>query len=125
MYFTVEDFKKEFTDSDLVLDEQGEVDVERMNAVIQRTCVFVDSYLRAAQLNTPVSDQLTVDIIKGPALDIARYFAWADAPTEAMTARYEQAVGWLKDVSNGKVRIHTQNTESRKGGFHNVRINRG
>lgn len=124
MYISLNDLKNAFTDGDIILDENGEVDTARIDVVIARTSNLIDSYLRAAQINTPVTDTAVIEIIKGPALDIARYEMWADHPTEAMVKRNEQAIAWLKDVSKGNVRIVTEKTESRKSGFHTIRINR-
>jgi phage gp36-like protein len=39
----------------------------------------------------------------GVACDIARYRYYQDQPTELVITRYEQAVGWLKDVAHGLV----------------------
>ena len=89
-----------------------------------RTARQIESYLRAAGLEIPVVDASALAILKGPAMDIAIYHAWGGAaqPSENVKNRYNDAVSWLREVASGKVRIKTDVQESRKSGFHNVRI---
>lgn len=44
-------------------------------------------------------------ILKRWACDIARYFLHEDRVTDAVKARYDDAIAWLKDVASGKASI--------------------
>lgn len=111
-----------------IIEEFGEKGVpsglsdEHYSKIISRTGKFIDSYLRSASLNTPLTDTDAIAIIKGAALDIARYYSWADKPSDHIKDRYDKSVSWLEKVAAGKVRIFTPTTESRKSGFQNITL---
>jgi phage gp36-like protein len=120
MYFTLSELQEYFGERGL----PREFNDQDFDLVHSRTANQVESYLRSAGLEIPVVDPKALDILKGPAMDIACYHAWAGAaqPSENVKNRYTDAVSWLREVASGKVRIKTDEQESRKSGFHNVRI---
>lgn len=120
MYFTLAELQEYFGNRGLPTG----FNADDFTLVHDRTAHQIESYLRSAGLEIPITDASALAILKGPAMDIACYHAWGGAaqPSENVKNRFTDAVSWLREVASGKVRIKTDEQESRKSGFHNVRI---
>ena len=59
--------------------------------------------------------------LSGPVLDIARYSAY-DSPSDELRKRYEDAIRWFEGLAVGRNRMRVAEKETRKSGFHNVRL---
>ncbi|MGG5290012.1 phage protein Gp36 family protein [Pseudomonas shirazensis] len=93
----------------------------RVVRAIERASRDANSYILAAGLDTPVTDPNAVLDLQGPILDISRYLVY-DNPSEAITARYKNAIDWLVGLGTGRNRLRVAEKETRKSGFHNVRL---
>jgi len=63
---------------------------------------LIDGYLRE-RYSLPISS--VPRNLVGVACDIARYRYYQDQPTDLIVMRYQAALEWLRDVSNGIVNI--------------------
>jgi phage gp36-like protein len=82
-----------------------QVDEARCQAAINSASALAESYLRK-QVLVPIANppQELVDCI----LDLARYelaHGGGREPTEQMTARQNQRMTWLRDISSGRVEL--------------------
>lgn len=116
MYSTFQEYVTEFGDDDLPMG--GEARVVR---AIERASRDANSYILGAGLDTPVIDPNAILDLQGPILDIARYLVY-DNPSEVITNRYKNAIEWLVGLGTGRNRLRVAEKETRKSGFHNVRL---
>lgn len=81
-------------------DRDGVADSNVIAAVLARADSMIDSYLggRYALPITPIPT-----VLMATACDLARYWLYDDAAPERVRDSYEDAVGFLKDVSAGRV----------------------
>lgn len=114
MYASVEEFITEFGNDDV---PDGNED--RVSRAISRASRLVDTYSRAGGIATPIVDDAAISDIKGPVLDIARYYTWSDSPSEELRKRYEDAISFLGKVASGKVKIIADDSFT-PSGFSNV-----
>jgi len=103
-YATYEDLLANFGEQELELvtdrDRDGSPDDGVIEDGLQFADDLIDGYLRS-RYSVPIANPPRNLI--GVACDIARYRYYQDQPTELVITRYEQAVGWLKDVAHGLV----------------------
>jgi phage gp36-like protein len=103
-YATYEDLLANFGEQELELvtdrDRDGSPDDGVIEDGLQFADDLIDGYLRS-RYSVPLANPPRNLI--GVACDIARYRYYQDQPTELVITRYEQAVGWLKDVAHGLV----------------------
>ncbi|WP_312299130.1 phage protein Gp36 family protein [Stutzerimonas nitrititolerans] len=118
MYSTYEQYTQEFK-NDQIPNDDGEARIIR---AIEKASRLADSYIRAGGLSSPLIDQEAIEDIKGHVLDISRYYLWNENPTDEQRRRFEDAVRWLEGLASGRNRLRTSTQESRKSGFHNVRL---
>ncbi|MDD2038741.1 DUF1320 domain-containing protein [Pseudomonas putida] len=116
-YATPEEYLAEFS-GDTV---HGDSDI-RIPRALDRASRLVDTYIRSTGIAVPLSDPATLRDVKGPVLDLARYFAWPDQPSEEVRARYEDAIKFLELVSTGKIKLVVAGQEVVKSGFTNIRL---
>lgn len=116
MYSTFQEYLEEFGEDDLP--SGGEARVIR---AIERASRKADGYILAAGLDTPVTDLSAIVDLSGPVLDIARYNAY-DSPSDELRKRYEDAIRWFEGLAVGRNRMRVAEKETRKSGFHNVRL---
>lgn len=117
MYATFLDYTLEYRNDQLP--SGGEAQIVRC---IDKASRYADSYIRSAGLDTPLTDQEAIEDIRGFVLDVARYYRWDENPTDEQRLRFEDARRWLEGLGTGRNRIRTATQESRKSGFHNVRL---
>lgn len=117
MYSTYSEYVLEFRNDQLPNDGEA-----RIIKSIEKASRLADSYIRSAGLDAPISDLEAIEDIKGFVLDIARYYLWNENPTDEQRLRFEDARRWLEGLGTGRNRIRTATQESRKSGFHNVRL---
>ncbi|ESW39218.1 DUF1320 family protein [Pseudomonas putida] len=117
MYATFEEYILEFRNDQVPND--GEARIVRS---IEKASRQADSYIRAGGLDAPVTDAGAIEDIKGSILDIARYYLWNENPTDEQRRRFEYAIRWFEGLASGRNRLRTTTQESRKSGFHNVRL---
>ncbi len=81
-------------------DRDGVADSPVIAAVLARADSMIDSYLggRYALPITPIPT-----VLVATACDLARYWLYDDAAPERVRDSYQDAVGFLKDVSAGRV----------------------
>ncbi len=118
MYSNYLEYTREFR-NDQIPNDDGE---SRIVRAIEKASRLTDSYIRAGGLTTPLSDLEAIEDIKGHVLDIARYYLWNESPSDEIRRRFEDAVRWLEGLASGRNRLRTASQESRKSGFHNVRL---
>lgn len=94
----------------------------RIPRTLDRASRLVDTYIRATGIPVPLVDPVTLRDVKGPVLDLARYFAWPDQPSEEIRARYEDAIKFLELVSAGKIKLVVEGQQVVKTGFTNIRL---
>ncbi len=70
----------------------------------------IDGYLQAASIKLPLSS--VPALVKRWAIDIARYFLHAQAPTETVRRNYEDALKALRDVAAGKIRLQVEGVDA-------------
>ena len=103
-YATYENLLANFGEQELELvtdrDRDGSPDDGVIEDGLQFADDMIDGYLRS-RYAVPIANPPRNLI--GVACDIARYRYYQDQPTELVITRYEQAVGWLKDVAHGLV----------------------
>lgn len=116
MYAAVEEYKVEFGDDDVPSGDE-----DRVSRAISRASRLVDTYSRAGGLSTPIIDETAIADIKGPVLDIARYYTWSDSPSEELRKRYEDAISFLEKVALGKVKIIADDSFT-PSGFSNIQL---
>lgn len=116
-YATPEDYFIEFSGDDVHADS----DI-RIPRVLARASRLVDTYVRSTGIAVPLVDPVTLGDIKGPMLDLARYFAWPDQPSEEVRTRYEDAIKFLEMVSVGKIKLVVGGQEVIRSGFTNIRL---
>lgn len=117
MYATCLDYTSEFPHDQIP--SEGE---DRIVRVIEKASRLADSYIRSAGIDAPLTDVEAIEDIKGFVLDIARYYRWDENPTDEQRLRFEDARRWFEGLGTGRNRIRTATQESRKSGFHNVRL---
>lgn len=69
----------------------------------------IDSYL-ASRYDLPLSE--TPGVLVRRACDIARYFLYEDAPSDTVRQRYDDAVSWLRKVSEGKADLGLDSSDA-------------
>ncbi|MBO2925012.1 DUF1320 family protein [Pseudomonas asiatica] len=116
-YATPDDYFKEFS-GDTVQDDS---DI-RIPRTLDRASRLVDTYVRSTGISVPLTDPATLRDVRGSVLDLARYFAWPDQPSEEVRARYEDAIKFLELVSTGKIKLVVAGQEVVKSGFTNIRL---
>lgn len=116
-YATPEDYFSEFSGDTVHSDSST-----RTTRCLDRASRLVDTYVRSTGISVPLIDPVTLRDVKGPVLDIARYFAWPDQPSEEIRARYEDAIKFLELVSTGKIKLVVGGQEVVKSGFTNIRL---
>jgi phage gp36-like protein len=83
----------------------GEVDSDVVSGVLEEASGRVDSYCRD-RYKTPLQQS---DTVKGLTLDIAVYLLFSRRRNaklhETIRQRYEDAIAWLKDISQGKAQL--------------------
>lgn len=117
MYANYLDYTLEFRNDQLPSDGEA-----RIVKSIEKASRLADSYIRSAGIDAPISDTEAIEDIKGFVMDIARYYLWNENPTDEQRLRFEDARRWLEGLGTGRNRIRTATQESRKSGFHNVRL---
>lgn len=86
----------------------GIIDVTVLSQAIANASAEADSYVGAAyELPLPTVPAVLSSFVS----DIARYHLYSAQPTDAVKARYERAVSWLRDVSRGVVSLGFSATE--------------
>lgn len=116
-YATPEEYLSEFS-GDPVQEDAG----TRIPRTLERASRLVDTYIRSTGIAVPLDDPATLRDVKGSVLDLARYFAWPDQPSEEVRARYEDAIKFLELVSTGKIKLVVAGQEVVKSGFTNIRL---
>ena len=116
-YATPDEYLNEFSG-----DPTHEDSSTRIPRTLERASRLVDTYIRSTGIQVPLSDPATLRDVKGSVLDLARYFAWPDQPSEEVRARYEDAVKFLEMVSTGKIKLVVEGQEVVKSGFTNIRL---
>lgn len=116
-YATPEDYSTEFSGDSVHSDSDT-----RIPRVLARASRLVDTYVRSTGILVPLVDPVTLNDIKGPVLDLARYFAWPDQPSEEVRTRYEDAIKFLELVSVGKIKLVVSGQEVVRSGFTNIRL---
>lgn len=119
MYISLADFETEFGSDDLP------EDLARLDHALDRASRLVNTYCRASGLTVPLTDTNAIADIKGPCLDLARYFVWNDNPSEELRKRYEDAITFFEQVASGKIRLVAAGQTSTPSGFANIRLIRG
>ena len=119
MYASLLDFEKAFGSDDII------EDADRMSQCLERATRLVDTYARSAGLTTPLADVNAIADVKGPCLDIARYFAWSDSNNEKIRTHYEDAISFLEKVATRKILLIPTGAPVATGGFGNIRLIRG
>jgi phage gp36-like protein len=77
----------------------------RLEGVLDRASKRIDSYL-APKYPLPLSSELIAGSELGQAcMDISRFLLMEDAATDTVKDRYDRAVAWLRDLSNGKASL--------------------
>lgn len=79
------------------------LDGERIERACEDAAGEIDGYLSGAGYVVPLANPPRV--VVGFAADIARYRLHDDHASEAVTRRYEEAVRFLRSVSQGHVRL--------------------
>ena len=116
-YATNEDYFAEFSGDTVHSDSDT-----RIPRSLQRASRLVDTYVRSTGITVPLTDPVTLRDVKGPVLDIARYFSWPDQPSEEIRTRYEDAIKFLELVSTGKIKLVVEGQQVVKNGFTNIRL---
>lgn len=119
MYASLLDFEKAFGADDVVND------TARMTQCLERATRLVDTYARSAGLTVPLTDVNALADVKGPCLDIARYFVWNDSNNEKIRKHYEDAISFLEKVATRKILLIPTGAPVATGGFGNIRLIRG
>lgn len=115
MYSTLEDYITEFGSDDIPSNDE-----DRVLKSLDRASRLINTYARSGGMSIPLEGE-ALESVRGHVLDIARYFAWSDSPTEVMRKRYEDAISFLERVATGKIRL-VVNTGNKQSGFSNIRI---
>jgi phage gp36-like protein len=74
-----------------------------LDEALAAACAAADSYL-ARRYAVPIAATQTaaIDLLRGRVLDLAELSVWAQAGVpDRVQIRYDQAIGWLKDVARG------------------------
>lgn len=116
-YATPDDYFSEFSGDTVHSDS-----AIRIPRVIDRASRLLDTYVRSTGITLPLTDPVTLRDVKGPVMDLARYFAWPDQPSDEIRARYEDAIKFLEMVSMGKIKLSIEGQEVVKTGFTNIRL---
>lgn len=74
----------------------------KITQALQDASALADDYLRA-RYTLPLAGLPRTLVLN--VCDIARYYLYDDAATDAVTARYNQALTWLKNVASGTVTL--------------------
>lgn len=83
-------------------DGSGGVDTARVAAAADRAAALADGYLGTRYV-TPIATP-GADLI-GATADLARFILYDDQATDEVRKRRDDAIAWLRDVSNGKAGI--------------------
>ncbi|MCF8491362.1 MAG: DUF1320 domain-containing protein [Rhodospirillum sp.] len=75
---------------------------DRLNSALDEATSAVDGYLRGRYV-LPVSPVPTD--LRRRVCDIARFLLHDDGATDAVKDRYDRAMKWLRDISDGKVSL--------------------
>lgn len=112
MYATIDQLRARFRTDMLVqlTDEAGAgvIDVEVTTTALTDASSKIDSYLKATYA-LPVSP--APDVLIGICCDIAVYALYRAAAPDAIKARYDAAIAWLKDVAKGVVKLDVAGLE--------------
>lgn len=83
--------------------EGGEtIDADVVSEALADADELVDSYI-ANRASLPLAD-VPPRLVR-VAGDIARYFLYADAPTEQVRTAYKDALAWLREVAQGRATL--------------------
>lgn len=79
--------------------------LKRLDEVLADASRRIDSYL-APRYRLPLSaDLVEHSDLKQACQDVARWLLFDDAPTEAVTDRYDRTIAWLRDLSSGRASL--------------------
>lgn len=104
-YVTREDLERRFGAqeiADLITDDNGDEDVERLDAAIADASTTIDGYL-ASRYTLPLAS--VPALVTGWAADIARYELWDEKAPEEVRQRYEDVMSQLKDLARGLISL--------------------
>jgi len=105
-YATESDLRAAFSERELtdVADRDGDgfADAHVIALALARADGIVDSYLRS-RFALPLAE--TPDLVRECALAIARHILAKDHPTDRIKDDYERALGWLKEIREGKMDV--------------------
>jgi len=109
-----EDLPKKIEDNDEVINEL------KVNESIVSSRLKIESYLRTAGIEIPVSDSVKLEI-RECTYNITRYFYsdYDGGMTEEIQKRYEMCIQYLKDIASGKVRL---SSISNNAGIFNLKL---
>ena len=111
-YATQQDLIDRFGEQELIEQtdrENGEeVDANVVSKALADADELIDSYI-ARRVALPLS--AVPDRLVRVASNIARYFLYADRPTEAVQRAYDLDVKWLLEVSQGKAVLSADGVE--------------
>lgn len=106
MYATLTDLITRFTEQSLIdLTDRadppaGVIDENVINSALADAQAEMDGYL-AVRYTLPVTT--STDRLRAVMCDMVRYRLHGDRVTDEVRVRYEDAVGWLRDVGAGRV----------------------
>lgn len=102
MYITKDDLVDRFGQREIERLEANINDPQAVDTAIADAVDVINGYLAAAQaLPLPIVPAS----IKRTCAVLVRYYLYKDKPTEQVRADYEDALKWLTQVSNGKIKL--------------------
>ncbi len=106
-YVTLQELEDRFGTEEILALTDRDGDGTPDSAVVDRAVADagaeVDSYLEP-RYTVPLADPVP-EMVRRVAADITRYRLYDNAPSDEVRTRYEDAVAWLKRVSEGKASI--------------------
>lgn len=105
-YLTQQQISDAFGQQELVdladRDHDGSADPEVVDQAIDRADGLIDSYLRS-RFDLPLPE--TPKMVRECALALVRYYLSEDHQTDRVKDDYDRALGWLKEIRDGKMDI--------------------
>lgn len=111
MYANRDDMVLRYGSNEITLLEKGLTGVESVDSYIEDASDIADGYV-GVLYNVPLSDP--PKNLKIYICDIARFLLWRSKASEQVRQRYEDAIGFLKRVAEGKAILLIKNIETQE-----------
>ncbi len=107
------DFIEEFGERDLPVDDDGDLNIDKLNKSIDDAILLIESYLKASNVSMPLNLEIQRELTN-QLMNITRYYYSNNTGsiTEEIRIRYKDAIDYLVKIANGTVKISSSEAKT-------------